>query len=266
MLWLQGRGQMRGKIARQLKNSRFGIRRKKRKKSSNTTTSVDTDTDSYSYTASDSAETPLLSDEPKLILESSSVFRDIARAEVSSMERLERRKSIDHRMFVFQETVHKRMAQMEEDAKEVKIWNCTQSGRSLIKSIHLIDAMFGIVCIVYGSLILAQFDDPAISVAVTSLTFGSVMLLSSIMGVIGFTTNRCNRRLLLASSYTAPFIVWFYIFVITSTLVAQELYLDYLTEHMSVLYLTEARIEIMISLLPLLYVILVSLAVFEVFR
>lgn len=253
---------MRGKIARQIKNSRFVIRRKKRKKTSNTATSVDTD----SYTASDSAETPLLSEEPTLISESSSVFRDIAREEVSPMERLERRKSMDHRMFVFQETVHKRMAQLEEDAKEVKIWNCTQSGRLLINSIHLIDAMIGLVCIVYGSLVLAQFDNPTMPVAVTSLTFGSVMLLSSITGVIGFTTNRCNRRLLLASSYTAPFFVWFYIFVITSTLVAQELYLDYLTEHMSVLYLTATRIEIMISLLPLLYVILVSLAVFEVFR
>ena len=102
--------------------------------------------------------------------------------------------------------------------------------------------------------------------AITSLVFGSVMMCSSFMGVIGFTTKRCNRRGLLVSAYTAPFIAWFYMFVITSTIFAQDVYLEYLMEHMSVMYLNDARIQTIKNLLPLLYVVLASLVVVEGLR
>jgi hypothetical protein len=205
-------------------------------------------------------------DEQPPPLESSSRFRDIERAEVIQRDRHERRKSIDKRMLDFHEALTNRLSQMEKDAKDVEFGNCTRCGQLLVKTIHLIDATIGLFFVVYGSFIMTQFDNPATMAAITSLVFGSVMMCSSFMGVIGFTTKRCNRRGLLVSAYTAPFIAWFYMFVITSTIFAQDVYLEYLMEHMSVMYLNDARIQTIKNLLPLLYVVLASLVVVEGLR
>ncbi len=247
------------RMVRQLKSSssKIGISRKNSKKSSINTLNA--------AAAIDQAGTPLMFDDHRPP-ESSSRLRDIDCAEVIRRDRHERRKTIDKRMLNFHETVTNRLSQMEDDAKDVDFGNCTRCGQLLIKTIHLTDATIGLLFVVYGSLIMTQFDSPAIMVGTTSLIFGSVMVMSSFMGVIGFTTKRCNRRGLLVSAYTAPFIVWFYTFVITSTIVAHDVHLEYLTEHMSVLYLNAARIQTIEHLLPLFYVVLASLAVVEGLR
>ena len=244
--------------------------RKKRRKSSNnnTPTAVARPPTSIIDTTItiDSAETPLMTEEPSPTAESLSEFRDIVNLEAIRKERLEKRKLIDKRMLDFHEAVNNRFTQMENDAKNVGLGPCTRFGLFLVKAIHIIDATIGLFFVVYGSLILSQFDDPAIEAAITSLVFGSVMIISSTMGVIGFTTKCCNRLGLLLSAYTAPFIIWFYAFVISSALVLQDVHFDYLTEHMSVMYLNADRIQLMINLLPLIYIIMTSLALVEGLR
>jgi hypothetical protein len=246
--------------------------RKKRRKSSNNNTptaAARPPTSIIDTTITiDSAETPLMTEEPSPTAESLLEFRDIVNLEAIRKERLrlEKRKLIDKRMFDFHEAVNIRFTQMENDAKNVGLGPCTRFGLFLVKAIHIFDATIGLFFVVYGSLILSQFDDPAIEAAITSLVFGIFMIISSTMGVIGFTTKCCNRLGLLLSAYTAPFIIWFYAFVISSALVAQDVHLDYLTEHMSVMYLNADRIQLMVNLLPLIYIIMSSLALVEGLR
>ena len=86
------------------------------------------------------------------------------------------------------------------------------------------------------------------------------------MGVVGFTTKLCWRCGLLFSAYTAPFIGFFYIFVIIAVLASPDVYFDYLTEHKDVLYLTDAEIATLRSLIPLFCIILACLAAVEITR
>mmetsp|Transcript_14478 Transcript_14478/g.31402 ORF Transcript_14478/g.31402 Transcript_14478/m.31402 type:complete len:203 (-) Transcript_14478:151-759(-) len=136
----------------------------------------------------------------------------------------------------------------------------------LVKTIHLIDAMIGLTFVVYGSLIMTNFENPAMEAVITSLTFGSTMLFTSIMGVIGFTTKVCLRCGLALSAYTAPFIAFFYMFVIILLISSPETFFDYLTEHKDVLYLNDAEILLLENMLPLFYIIMASLAAVEICR
>lgn len=160
----------------------------------------------------------------------------------------------------------RQLSQEEQDAKDVKIGCCYKLGQLLVKTIHLIDGAIGLTFIVYGSLIMTQFDDPAMEAAITSLTFGCIMLFSSLMGVIGFSTKVCKRCGLLVSAYTAPLIVLFYFFVIISVLASPDTIFQYLIDHMSVIYMNAAQIQTLKNLLPLFYIIIASLALVEVMR
>jgi len=163
-------------------------------------------------------------------------------------------------------SMKKQLSQEEQDAKDVKIGCSYKFGQFLVKTIHFIDAAIGVTFVVYGSLIMTQFDNPAMEAAITSLAFGSIMLFTSAMGVIGFSTKLCNRCGLLVSAYMAPLVVCFYMFIIISLLAAPDAFFNYLTEHMSDMYLNAAQIQTMRNLLPLFYIIIASLAVVEIMR
>lgn len=210
------------------------------------------------------ATAPLMDDRPGLASSSSSSSRG-SMHEGGKKERKERRNSIDECVPILdiEAALNKQMAQMEQDAKDIKIGYCTKFGTLLVKTIHLVDAAIGLVFLVYGSLIMIQFDNPATDAAITSLTFGSILMCSSILGVIGFTTKLCNRCGLLLSAYTAPLIVFFYAFVMITVLAMPDVIFDYMTEHMSVLYLNAAQIQTLRNLLPLFYIIMASLSVLK---
>lgn len=210
--------------------------------------------------------TPLIEEQPDLATSLSSNSRKSTR-EGWKEEQRERSKSFAEPVSTDVETLlQKQMAQMEQDAKDIKIGHFTRLGQLVVKTIHLIDAAVGLFFLVYGSLIMTQFDNPAIDAANTSLTFGSIMMFSSILGVIGFTTKLCKRCGLLMSAYTALLIVGFYAFVMISLLAMPDVIFDYLIEHQSVLYLNAAQIQTLRDILPLLYIIMATLSVIEVMR
>lgn len=159
-----------------------------------------------------------------------------------------------------------KLSQEEQDEKDANLGCCHKFGRFIVKAVHFVDAIIGLVFVVYGSLIYTQFDTPAMEAVITSLTFGSAMLFTSIMGLIGFYTKVCKRCGLVLSAYTAPFIAFFYFFVIIALLASPDVYFNYLTEHKDVLYLNDAEIASIRSLLPLFYIILASLAGIEIAR
>ncbi len=212
------------------------------------------------------AMTPPMDERTESATSSSSSSRKITRKDGNKGGR-ERRNSFAEPVTIdIEASLKKQMAQMEQDAKDIKIGYCTRFGQIIVKTIHLIDATIGLVFLVYGSLIMSQFDNPAMDAAITSLTFGSIMICSSIFGVIGFTTRLCKRCGLLLSAYTALLIVGFYAFVMIAVLAMPDVIFDYLTEHMSELYLNTAQIQTLRNLLPLFYIIMASLSVVEVMR
>ncbi len=219
---------------------------------------------------SDDATTSLMTEE--LAWSSSSRSSSRSREEERESRRMDRearRRAMDDRFAgskTSKNSVTKQLSREERDAKDVKIGCCYKFGQFLVKTIHLIDAAIGIAFVVYGSLIMTQFDNPAMEAAIVSLVFGSIMVFTSVVGVIGFSTKLCKRCGLLLSAYTAPFIVCFYMFVIIALLASPDVYFDYLKENMSVMYLSASQIQTLRNLLPMFYIIIASLAGVEIMR
>lgn len=86
-----------------------------------------------------------------------------------------------------------KLSQAEQDAIDSNLGCCYHTGQFLAKAIHLIDALIGIIFVVYGFLIYFNFENPAIEAVIVSLSFGWLMLLISMLGIIGFATKVCSR-------------------------------------------------------------------------
>lgn len=150
--------------------------------------------------------------------------------------------------------------------QDAQLGCCHKFGQVLVALVHLLDALLGLAFLVYGVLILTQFETPAMEAVITSLTYGSVVLFASMMGVIGFCSPRCKRIGLLVSAYTAILIVLLYVFAVIYELSLSSSIFDYLTEHMDVLYLNEELIATLQRMLWLFFVVLGSLTVMETCR
>lgn len=157
-------------------------------------------------------------------------------------------------------------ARKKRDSNDAKLKHCDRFRTFLVKLVHVLDALIGLTFIIYGSLIMTQFKKPAMEAVVTTWTYGFIMLFTSIMGVIGFYSPRYKRVGLLISAYSAPIISFFYIFVMIAELGLSASIFDYLTENMGVLYLNEAEIATLKNVLPLFFVVLVSLTAIEICR
>jgi hypothetical protein len=158
------------------------------------------------------------------------------------------------------------MTQEEQDEVDVKMGCCYTLGGILVKSIHLIDGFIGLIFVVYGSLIMTQFDNPAMIAAISCMTFGSILLFASIMGGIGFTTKVCKRIGLVLSAYMAPFVAFFYLVAVIAVLADPDVFFNYLTEHKDVLYLSSAEIATLKELLVFFYFVLLGLGTMEMMR
>ena len=158
------------------------------------------------------------------------------------------------------------LSQVEQDGRDVKLGCCHIFGGLLIKTIHVIDALLGILLLTYGSLIITKFAKPAMAISVICLTLGSVLLLAAIMGFIGFHYKVCKRLGLALSAYMAPFIAFFYLIIVIAVLAATDKFFNYLRLHKDVLYLSATRIKSLRDLLPLFYIVLLVLAVLEMSR
>lgn len=225
--------------------------------------------------ASEGGVSPLMADEPKSSSSSSRLKKDEQR-ESERKERAERRKKRDNRLEESKASKKSsskskkkskpKLSQEEQDVKDANLTCCHKFQQFLVKLVHVIDALIGGTFVIYGSLIMTQFENPAMEAVITTLTFGSTMLFTSIMGVIGFYSRVCLRVGLVMSAYTAPFIAFFYIFVIIAMLASPGTYFTYLTEHKDVLYLDDAELLILHQLLPFFYIVLASLAAIEICR
>lgn len=159
-------------------------------------------------------------------------------------------------------TTRPKLSQEEQDARDAKLGCCHHFQKTLVKLVHVIDALIGLTFLVYGALIHA-FEDPALEASISSMAFGATMLFASAVGAVGFFTRFCWRFGLILSAYTAPFIALFYIFVIVALALSGDIYFDYLNEHKDVMYLDDNEIAVIKEILPFFYIALASLAVIE---
>jgi len=159
-----------------------------------------------------------------------------------------------------------KVSREERNEKDAKLGCCHEFGTLLVKLVHVFDALIGVTFIVYGSLIATGFEKPAMEAVVTTLTYGSVILFSSIMGAVSFCSPHHKRLGLLISAYSAPIIVIFYTVAMIAELGFSASIIGYLTKHMDVLYLNEAEIATLKQILPLFFVVLTSLTAIEICR
>jgi len=216
--------------------------------------------------------TPLMDDEEP----SSSSSSGLARREKIKKERDERRAKRDKRhddgdaarKNNKKKSNKPKVSQHEQDLKDAKLGCCHRFGQFLVKTIHFIDALIGSFFITYGFVIYYKFIDnnPAMEAVITSLVFGWYLLLTSLLGIIGFTTRVCKRCGIAFSAYMAPFIALFYIFVIIALLSSPEKVFDYMTKHKDVLFLNDAEIETIRRLVPVWCIVLACLAAIELSR
>lgn len=221
------------------------------------------------------AASPLMADEPKPSSSSSSsrLNRDDER-EARKKEREERRKKRESRINDAKESSSKsrkkkskpKLSQEEQDVTDSQLGCWYKTQQFLVKMVHVLDALIGLTFVVYGSLINNKFENPAMEAVITTLTFGSTLLFTSIMGVIGFYSKMCSRGGLVLSGYSAPFIAFFYLLVIIVLLSAPDKISDYLTKYKDVLYLDDAEILTLKQILPFFYIVLASLAAIEIIR
>ena len=195
--------------------------------------------------------------------------------EANRKERAARRKKRDKRREEASEASKKsaiakgagpRLTQEEKDARDAKLGCCYRFAEFLVKFIHLVDAIIGLIFIIYGGLIYEGFDEPAMEAVTACLVFGTTMLLTSLMGAFGFVFQACSRCSLVLSAFISILIALLYIITVIALLSDSESFFNYLEEHKDVMYLNEAEIETLKQLLPLFYVILLTLAAVELTR
>jgi len=158
-----------------------------------------------------------------------------------------------------------KISQEERDRRDAQLGCCHRFTQFLVKLIHVIDALIGLACVIYGVFIF-RFTQPAMAAVITFLTFGSLMLSTSIVGTIGFCTSICRRFGLALSAVSAAFIAFFYMFVIIALLADPDTCFNYLTANQSVLYLNDASIAMIRMWLPAIYIACACLAVVETCR
>lgn len=201
---------------------------------------------------------PLMADEP-------------APSSTSSSSRSERRGKMDKGSSSESKKKKKKsskpkLSQEEQDAKDANLGCCTKFEQFVVKLVHVLDTLIGLTFLIYGSLIITQFENPAMEAAISTLTYGSTLAFASIMGIMGFYTTKCKRVGLVISAYMAPLIAFFNVFALIAVLSEPDTFFDYLTTNKDVLYLNDAEIQTLKNILPFFYITLASLTAIEICR
>ena len=101
----------------------------------------------------------------------------------------------------------------------------------LIKSLFIIDIAIGITLIVYGSLLLTQFTDPAMAAVIFCLMMGSIHVLTSSLGIISLCKNGCQRFGLIIAAYIGPYIALVYFTIVIGLMADSSGFLQYLEDN-----------------------------------
>ncbi|KAL7534189.1 hypothetical protein ACHAWF_004748, partial [Thalassiosira exigua] len=135
-----------------------------------------------------------------------------------------------------------------------------------VQGLLFVDAAGGIASIVYGSLLITQFEKPAMAAATFCLILGTAHLATSLVGVLSLFLGGCSRAGLIVSGFMGPYFAMVYLTILISFLVDESGFLTYLDDHKEVMYLGPNVAQNVKNLMPLLYVILIVLGMLEASR
>ena len=121
---------------------------------------------------------------------------------------------------------------------------CSRLIEYTIKSLFVIDICIGIILIIYGSLILTQFDkeSAAMAAVIFCLLFGSIHFTTSLIGSISLFWSGCKRRGLILVGYIGPYVALVYFTIVIALLADTSGFLQYLDEHKEVSLLVVNRV------------------------
>ena len=161
---------------------------------------------------------------------------------------------------------HSQQMELEDVHHRKKRACCSTAMDMTIKILHGVDICLGITLIVYGSIIRTQFEQPAMAAVVFCLLLGTILLVSSAVGVFSYASPSCSRWGLLVSGLVAPYLSVVYLtMIIALCLDSTGLYI-YLDDHHDVMYFGPDVVENLDRLMPLVYSILSILAALELTR
>ena len=118
---------------------------------------------------------------------------------------------------------------------------CSKLIEFTIKSLLVIDICIGIILIIYGSLILTQFDKESVAMAavIFSLLFGSIHFTTSVFGCISLLWTGCKRNGLVLVGYVGPYVALVYFTIVIALLADTSGFLQYLDYHKEVRLLVD---------------------------
>jgi len=153
-----------------------------------------------------------------------------------------------------------------EDVHNEQLGCCSKAGMYAVKTLHAIDFCLGLSLVIYGSLLLTQFETPAKAAALFCLMLGTIHLASSLAGIFSFVFKSCNRCGLVISAYIALYYVLVYISIVLSLVVDSAGFLKYIDDHKDQMFLGQDAAANFKRMMPLFYTILIVLGMLESFR
>ena len=156
--------------------------------------------------------------------------------------------------------------ELEDGYRRKKRGRCSGCMGWIIKVLHAVDVCLGIALIVYGSLIRTQFEPPAMAAAIFCLLLGTILLVSSAVGIFSYASRSCSRWGLLVSGFVAPYLSVVYITMIIALAMDSSGFFQYLEDHHDVMYFGENVVQNLGGLMGLIYSILGTLAALELSR
>mmetsp|Transcript_19003 Transcript_19003/g.27060 ORF Transcript_19003/g.27060 Transcript_19003/m.27060 type:complete len:281 (+) Transcript_19003:227-1069(+) len=153
-----------------------------------------------------------------------------------------------------------------EDVHDEQLGCCSKVGMFTVKTLHAIDLCLGLSLVIYGSLLLTQFETPAKAAALFSLILGTIHLASSLAGIFSFVVGSCYRYGLLISAYISPYFVLVYISIVISLVVDSAGFLKYIDDHKDQMFFGQDAAANFKRMLPLFYTILSVLGTLESMR
>ena len=124
-------------------------------------------------------------------------------------------------------------------------------------AIHIIDAGLGLACIVYGGMA------HVVNVTAVAVTYGLVLLIGAVSGVIGYYSDGCNRRGLTASAVAGLLLCLADIAAFVFVIISWGTFIQFLKDNAEALLLTDASISSIQGLQVLFAVIFIILAGIE---
>jgi len=136
----------------------------------------------------------------------------------------------------------------------------------VVKLLHIINFGCGFASIVYGSLLVSKFSEPASAAATFCLILGVVHVSSSLMGMISYFWRGCRRVGLKFSAVVGPYVAFVYLTIVIGFGVDDSDFLGYLDDNKELLFMGPNVAKNCRKLMPLFYTILVGLGFLEAFR